>query len=93
MHPADAHSLGIEAKERVRMATRTGQTEVTVSPSEDVLPGTVYLSHGWGIYSRDPKDTSNQLRGTAASIFVPDDEGDEFTGMPFFSGLPCKVKK
>jgi len=26
-------------------------------------------------------------------LFLPDDEGDEFTGMPFYSGIPCKIEK
>ena len=64
-----------------------------MSFTKDVLPGTVYLSHGWGLYSRDPKDTSGKLRGTAAALFLPDEEGDEFTGLPYYNGIPCKVEK
>jgi len=93
MHPDDAGALGIKDRERVRLATRSGTGDVPVAFSEDVLRSTVYLSHGWGLYSRDPKDLSGKLCGTAASVFLPDDEGDEFTGMPFYSGLPCKVEK
>jgi hypothetical protein len=36
---------------------------------------------------------SGKLRGTAAALFLPDEEGDEFTGLPFYSGIPCKVEK
>ncbi len=93
MHPDDAAALGIKDKERATLATRTGSGDVPVAFSKDVLRSTVYLSHGWGLYSRDPKDTSGKRLGTAASVFLPDQEGDEFTGMPFYSGLPCKVKK
>ena len=93
IHPADAGSLGVRDGERVRLATRTGAAEVPLSLTGDVLRGTVYLSHGWGLLSRDPGADSGRLRGTAASLFVPDDEGDEFTGMPVYSGLACKVEK
>jgi formate dehydrogenase len=93
IHPEDARPLRVKDGERVRMASRTGAADVPVSFTKDVLRGTVYLSHGWGLYSRDPKDSSGNLRGTAASIFLPDEEGDEFTGMPFYSGIPCKVEK
>jgi anaerobic selenocysteine-containing dehydrogenase len=93
IHPDDARPLRVKDGERVWMASRTGAAEVPVSFTKDVLPGTVYLSHGWGLYSRDPEDTSGKLRGTAAALFLPDDEGDEFTGMPFYSGIPCKVEK
>jgi formate dehydrogenase len=93
MHPGDARPLGVKNGQLVRMASRSGAAEVPVSFTKDVLPGTVYLSHGWGLCARDPKDTSGKLRGTAAALFLPDDEGDEFTGLPFYSGIPCKVEK
>ena len=93
IHPEDGRSLGIKDREQVRMATRTGSAEVPVSFTRDLLRGTVYLSHGWGLYSRDSEDTSGKFRGTAAALFVPDEEGDAFTGMPFYSGIPCRVEK
>jgi len=93
MHTEDARSLGIKEGERARLTSPTGSAEVPVSLSRDVLRGTVYLSHGWGLYSRDPGDNSGKLHGTAASLFLPDEEGDEFTGMPFYSGIPCRVEK
>ena len=93
IHPDDARPLGVKDGERVWMASRTGGAEVLVSFTKDVLPGTVYLSHGWGLYSRDPNDNCGKLRGAAASLFLPDEEGDEFTGLPYYSGIPCKVEK
>jgi len=93
IHPDDARPLRVEDGERVRMASRTGAAEVPVSFTKDVLRGTVYLSHGWGLYSRDPGDKSGKLRGTASAQFLPDEEGDEFTGLPYYSGIPCKVEK
>jgi formate dehydrogenase len=93
MHPDDARPLRVKDGERVRMASRTGSALVPVSFTKDVLHGTVYLSHGWGLYSRDPGDESGKLRGTAAAQFLPDEEGDEFTGLPYYSGIPCRVEK
>jgi anaerobic selenocysteine-containing dehydrogenase len=93
IHPDDARPLRVKDGERVRMASRTGAAEVPVSFTKDVLPGTVYLSHGWGLHSRDPDDSSGKLRGTATAQFLPDEEGDEFTGLPYYSGIPCKVEK
>jgi len=93
IHPDDARPLRVKDGERVRMASRTGAAEVPVSFTKDILPGTVYLSHGWGLHSRDPDDSSGKLRGTATAQFLPDEEGDEFTGLPYYSGIPCKVEK
>ncbi|UCD83363.1 MAG: molybdopterin-dependent oxidoreductase [Deltaproteobacteria bacterium] len=93
MHPDDAAPLGINEGDRVMMSSRTGKAEAPVMFNRDVLRGTVYLSHGWGLTSRDPKDNSGELRGTPAALFLPDDEGDAFTGLPLFSGIPCRVER
>ncbi len=93
MHPDDAAPLGINEGCSVIVSTRTAGSESPVMFSSDVLKGTVYLSHGWGLKTRDPGDNSEKLRGTPASIFLPDDEGDAFTGLPLFSGVPCRVEK
>jgi len=93
MHPEDAGALGLGEGERAWLASRVGGAAVPVSLSGDVLPGTVYLAHGWGLVSRDPGDGSGRLRGTPAALFLPDDEGDEFTQMPFYNGIPCTVRK
>jgi anaerobic selenocysteine-containing dehydrogenase len=93
MHPEDAYAMDVSEESRVRINSRTGTGEAALNLSEDVMPGTVYLKGGWGIYSRDPEDDSGRLRGTAAAMFVPDDEAEEFTGMPFLSGIPVRVEK
>ncbi|MCP4724429.1 MAG: hypothetical protein GY863_05320, partial [bacterium] len=93
MHPDDAAPLGINDGEMIMMSTRTGKSKAPVMFSSDVLQGTIYLSHGWGLTSRDPKEKSDDIHGTPASLFLPDDEGDAFTGLPLYSGVPCKVEK
>jgi len=93
MHAEDAAARGITDKERVRISSRNGSAEVPVSLTTDILPGTVFLSHGWGLYSRDPQDRSGTQRGVAAGLFVSDEDGDEFSGMPLYNGIPCSVTK
>lgn len=93
MHAEDAAARGIEDGERVRLSSRTGSAEIEVRLATDNLPGTAFLSHGWGLYTRDPHDQSQTQRGVAAALFVPDEDGDEFTGMPLYNGIPCTVAK
>lgn len=93
MHPDDAAPLGISDGGIVKLSTRTGSAEAPITLNGDVMKGTMYLSHGWGLTSRDPNDKSGKLRGTPASLFLPDDEGDAFTGLPLYSGVPCRVER
>jgi anaerobic selenocysteine-containing dehydrogenase len=93
MNPQDAADLGIAEGETVILSTRTGEDRVVVAVSADALRGCVFLSHGWGLASRDPQDMSGRVRGAAASTFLSDEEGDAFSGMPFYNGVPCRVGK
>lgn len=93
LHPEDARDRGIVECDKVVLTTRTGEGKAPVKLTEDVLPGTVYLSHGWGLMSRDPSDRSGKMRGLETSRFIPDQQGDAFTGLPLYSGIPCQIIK
>jgi anaerobic selenocysteine-containing dehydrogenase len=93
MNPKDAQELNVSGESRVRVISKISSSDAALALSEDAMPGTLYLKGGWGLYSRDPKDNSGALRGTAAANFVPDEDADEHTGMPFLSGIPVRVEK
>lgn len=93
MNPQDAAELGLAEGEAALLNTRTGEDRVVVALSADASPGCVFLSHGWGLDSRDPREASGGKRGVAACAFLSDEEADEFSGMPFYSGVPCRVRK
>ncbi len=93
MNREDAQELGIEDGETVVLSNPQGRETVQVTLSEDPRPGTVYLSHGHGLLSRDPGDSAGHAQGVAAARFVPDADADAFSGMPFLSGIPCRVDR
>ncbi len=93
MNPGDAAEQGLRDGDQARLTTRGGEGSVPVSLSEDVSPGCVFLSHGWGLTSRDPDTDPGEKRGMDASRFLCDEEGDVFSGMPFYSGVACRVEK
>ena len=93
MNLGDAGKLGIEEGESVVLSNPQGRQTVPVTLSGDVRPGTVYLSHGHGLLSRDPDETSGEVQGVAAGHFVPDADADAFSGMPFLSGIPCRIDR
>lgn len=93
MHPEDARALDVSGESRVRIRSRIAAADAALALSEDGMPGTVYLKGGWGLFSRDPGDESGAVRGTAAALFVPDEDADEHTGMPFLNGIPVRVDR
>ncbi len=95
VHPDDLAGLGIEDNgegiEKVRLISQNNQAIVIVSLSRDVVPGSVHLSHGWGLISRDP-NSDEMMEGVSAGDFVSDFEYEEFTAMPLLSGIPCRIE-
>lgn len=51
INPEDAKWLGLSEGELGRVRSRTGSIEARFRISEDVVPGTVYIPHGWSSIS------------------------------------------
>jgi anaerobic selenocysteine-containing dehydrogenase len=48
MHPADAERLGLVDGAPARVSSRTGEVEISVEVTPDIMPGVVSIPHGWG---------------------------------------------
>lgn len=48
MHPEDARALGVEEGGLVCVTSRTGELDIEVTISDEIMPGVVSLPHGWG---------------------------------------------
>ena len=91
VHIDDVAAMGVEDGAQLRLVTKDASEVVTIKVSVDVVPGTVHLTQGWGLLSRDPEN-DEQTGGVSAGRFVSDSEYDEFTGMPLLSGIACRLE-
>lgn len=48
MHPDDLKRLGLDDKGPVKLTSRVGTVQTTVSASDELMPGVISLPHGWG---------------------------------------------
>lgn len=48
MHSADADARGLHDGQMVRLASRSGQIELPLEVTDDIMPGVVSAPHGWG---------------------------------------------
>lgn len=94
MHPADAKARGLSHGESVVVESRVGAIPIPLEVSEEMMPGTVSIPHGWG------HGRSGVLQGIAsahagASINDLTDElaVDVLTGGAAFSGVPVQVRR
>ena len=81
MHPEDATRLGLRDGERVRVSSRVGTIElpVTVTAPNEILPGTVQITHGY--------------RQANVNLLTPDDVFDPISGFPLMKAVPVKVER
>lgn len=92
MHPDDAASAGVRDGETVAIASRTGSIEVTLRVSDEVMPGSAGLTHGWGHSGGWRRAVAaggagyNRLAPNAA------DQIDRASGNAWFNGLPVQIR-
>lgn len=92
VHPADVSELDIKDQDKVKLLSQEVEDIVTISLSEDVTPGSIHLTQGWGLLSRDPSNNKTN-GGISAGKFVPGKEYEALTGMPLLSGIPCRIER
>lgn len=92
VHRSVVEPLGIDDGGEVNLVSETGSAIVKIEVSEDLMPQAIFLSHGWGLMSRD-RSSKELEKGVSAGQFISHREGDEFTGMPFMNGVPCRLER
>jgi anaerobic selenocysteine-containing dehydrogenase len=92
MHPEDAASRGLADGARVVMKSRTGEIEVPLAVSDEIMPGVVSLPHGWG-HVRPGVRLGVAAAHAGASVNDVTDEKfiDPVSGAAALSGVPVTV--
>lgn len=90
IHPGDMDRLGLAPGDDVAIRSRHGSVVAMAEPAEDVRPGCLSMSHGWG-----QTEGSDALGGlsNAARLIATDRDFDPLTGIPRMSGLAVSVAK
>jgi len=94
MHPADAERLGIaRGTSRVRVRSRVGEVVVSLSLTEDVMPGVVSLPHGYGhAVAAETMRVAASVPGENANAITDDRLLEPLTGTAILNGVPVTVE-
>jgi anaerobic selenocysteine-containing dehydrogenase len=92
MHPEDAARRGLADGARVVMKSRTGEIEVPLEISDEIMPGVVSLPHGWG-HGRAGTRLAVAAAHPGVSVNDVTDEAriDPVSGAAALSGVPVTV--
>ena len=92
MHPGDASRRGLTAGQLVEVESRVGRLAIPLEVSEEMMPGTVSIPHGWG-HGRPgvQAGVATAHAGVSINDLTDDESVDALTGGAAFSGVPVRV--
>ena len=94
MHPDDATARGLSHGEPVVVESRVGAIPLPLEVSEEMMPGTVSIPHGWGHGRAGVKAAVAQAHPGASINDLTDELAiDALTGGAAFSGVPVHVRR
>ena len=93
IHPHDAESRQIQDGDRVRIHNEYGELEVEVAFDDQLRPGVVAMTHGWG--QRGSLSIASKHPGVNANVLLPGGPGsyDPFSNQAFMTGIPVAVSQ
>ncbi|MEB3371565.1 molybdopterin-dependent oxidoreductase [Saccharopolyspora mangrovi] len=91
MCETDAHSLGIETGDTVRVVTATGSAETSVEISDMMQQGHLSLPNGMGVtYPRD--GDVDDVTGVPLNTLTSGARRDKFFGAPWHKNVPARLE-
>ncbi len=93
IHPDDAATRGIEKDSLVNVTSRTGQIQIPVDITENIMPGVVCMPHLWG-HNRvgTRQKVANANPGVSMNDLTDVTGIDQLTGNAIVNGVPVKVE-
>ena len=93
MHPHDAAQRELKSGQKVLVRSRAGSIEIPVEISDEIMPGTVSIPHGWG-HNREGIQlaVAEQHAGQSINDLTDNLAIDALCGTAAFSGIPVTVE-
>ena len=92
MHPADAERRGVVAGGTAIVSSRIGELRVPVELSDEMMPGVVSMTFGWG-HDRPGirMAVAGQRPGVSMNDIVDESLYDKVSGISVLDGIPVRV--
>lgn len=93
MHPDDAAARGLASGDPVRVSNANGALEAAVALDEDLRPGVVSMTHGFGHAGAAGMPVAQAHPGVNVNVLSPTGPGsfDALSGMAHLTGIPVEV--
>lgn len=95
VHPDDARRLGLADDVVVRVQSPAGAVELPVRVDDDLMPGVVAATHGWGHAAASGMRIASERPGVNVNRLLPSGPGsyDPLSNQAFMTGIPVEVRR
>lgn len=93
LHPVDAARLGLAEGAMATLTSAAGSLEVLITLDEDLLPGVVAMTHGWGHAETGGMRVAQAFPGVNCNRLLPIGAGsfDPLSGQAHMTGIPVAL--
>jgi formate dehydrogenase len=92
VHPDDARARGLADGQKVRVWNEHGALELELRFADDLRPGVVALTHGWG-HAKTGMRVARASPGVNANVLLPTGPGsfEPLSSMAHMTGVPVEI--
>jgi anaerobic selenocysteine-containing dehydrogenase len=93
MHPDDARARRIADGDSVRVANRHGAVETRVQLTDQLMPGVVAMTHGWGQATSPGLQVAQRTAGVNCNVLMPSGPGafEPISNQSHMTGIAVEV--
>jgi anaerobic selenocysteine-containing dehydrogenase len=92
LHPKDAENIGLKSGEMAKVTSSTGQIEIEVEVSDEIMQGVVSMPQGWGKRDKTSMRTAANRGGVSINDLTDSSRVDVLTGNAAFNGVRVKIE-
>ena len=95
INPLDAQNLSCTDGDSMEISNETGSVITIAALSDDLMPGTVALPHGWGHKEATGLSVANRTVGVNANLLAADgpENIEPYSGMAQFNGVSVSLRR
>jgi anaerobic selenocysteine-containing dehydrogenase len=92
IHPLDAIESGVENDQWAMVKSEVGEVRIKVEISDEMMPGTVSIPHGWGHDRKGIKmKVAQEHAGVSLNDLIDNDMVDPLCGVSIINGIPISI--
>jgi len=95
MHPEDGARRQLKEGQQVRLKSKDGEVEIELKLSDDLMPGVVAVTHGWGHKHSGGMAFAQSTPGVNINALLPSgpDSFEPLSNQAHMTGIPVEVSR